>query len=239
VYYFSLIGTAESVKQPLMKECGSNAQRIRIVNRTIYTDYNFGAGELEYPKIFTEMLITAVWLYKDFPDVELFVWHEDAPGACHLRVPFLMRAYIKPEVIQGSGIEGIVGDIPVAIGPLYGASSPTADRIPYTRGYAVPYWQHWLAMGMLPAQLHAMQHVRYFQSQKKHPVMQSRAVWRGKITGGIKGWPAPQIPVMWPYTDPWGPLMLNKRMYVARVANTRKDIFDVGLLAELDDGEGP
>jgi hypothetical protein len=228
---------AEEVKEALIKECGSNAQRIRVVNRTLYTDHNFGRDELDIPKMFAEMLVTAVWLYEDFPDVELFVWHEDAPGACHLRVPFLLTSFIKPEVAQGNGIEGSVGGIPVAIGPLYGAASPTADRVPYTKGYAVPIWEQWLGLGMLPAQLHATQHLRYLQALDKQPFLQPQAVWRGSMSGGIKGWPAPHKPSEWPYKDPWAPLMLNKRLYVARVARTRPELFDVGVVQPPSGGE--
>lgn len=230
---------ADNLKEAVIKECGSNAQRIRVVNRTIYTDYNFGPDELEYPKMFAEMLITAVWLYKDFPDVEFFVWYESAPGACHLRVPFLLTTYIKPEVAQGTGIEGSIGGVPVAIGPLYGSSSPTAERIPYTKGYAIPLPDQWLGLGMLPAQLHASQHLRFLQAEQKKPILQAQAVWRGKITGGIKGWPAPHKPSEWPYKDPWAELLLNKRVYIARVAADRQDLFDVGIISQPSDGEVP
>jgi hypothetical protein len=53
-------------------------------------------------EIFVEMLITSIWLYKSFPDVDLWVSFADFPGRCNLSVPVLQYTIIGLDTVQKS-----------------------------------------------------------------------------------------------------------------------------------------
>jgi hypothetical protein len=51
---------------------------------------------------FVEMLLTSIWLYKSFPDVDLWVSHLDSPDRCNLSVPVLQNTIIGLDTVQKS-----------------------------------------------------------------------------------------------------------------------------------------
>jgi hypothetical protein len=51
---------------------------------------------------FVEQLLTAVWLFKSFPDVELWVSSLDFPTCCSLTVPVLQYSPIGLDTVQKS-----------------------------------------------------------------------------------------------------------------------------------------
>ena len=55
-------------------------------------------------ELFVEQLLTAMWVFKDFPDVDLFFNCADGPVTCTERVPFLqVQPGRFPGLILSSG----------------------------------------------------------------------------------------------------------------------------------------
>jgi hypothetical protein len=52
--------------------------------------------------IFVEALLTSIWLYKSFPDVDLWVSFMDYPARCNLSVPVLQYTVIGLDTVQKS-----------------------------------------------------------------------------------------------------------------------------------------
>jgi hypothetical protein len=168
-----------------------------------------------------------MWLYKDFPDVELFVWHSDKPGKCHLHVPFILDTHIHQEVVTQPGSQGFVGGVPVSIPYLYSDSDPSAPRARYTHGYTIPPWAIW-HLAVMPAELQ-LQHLKQLQrSQRDYPALKPQVIWRGADTGGLTGWQVGHSHNL-PYRDPWAQFLFNKRNFITRLARRKPGMLDVGI----------
>jgi hypothetical protein len=74
------------------------------VSGVVYTDHNHRNNTLLKASrdLFLEMLLMSIWLYRSFPDVDLWVFFGDAPGPCNLSVPVLQYTLIGLDTVQKS-----------------------------------------------------------------------------------------------------------------------------------------
>jgi hypothetical protein len=56
--------------------------------------------------VFAEMLLASIWLYQDFPDVDLWVSTSDEPSRCNMSVPVMQFYVISPDGHKGGGGSG-------------------------------------------------------------------------------------------------------------------------------------
>ncbi len=92
-----------------------------------------------YRNVFLEMLITSVWLYNSFPDVTLWVWYGDEPGACSLHIPIFAYTAIDPAALT-NGLNGSA-TMPFFMPHLLTGAPDAA--VSQQRGYVIPYPHRW------------------------------------------------------------------------------------------------
>jgi hypothetical protein len=68
---------------------------------------------------FVEMLLAALWLYREFPDVDLFVNFSDVLQPCEYRVPFLQYTAITG--VRRSNLVGLLANASDVRDPVVGA----------------------------------------------------------------------------------------------------------------------
>jgi hypothetical protein len=76
--------------------------RYRIVSGVVYADHNHTANSILawHRNVFLEMLLMSAWLYKSFPDVDLWVSFADEPSRCNLTIPVLQYTVIGMDVVR-------------------------------------------------------------------------------------------------------------------------------------------
>jgi hypothetical protein len=80
------------------------ACRYRVVSGVVYADHSQEKNThlIGHRDLFVEILLTSIWLYKSFPDVDLWVSFADFPGRCNLSVPVLQYTIIGLDTVQKS-----------------------------------------------------------------------------------------------------------------------------------------
>jgi hypothetical protein len=80
------------------------ACRYRVVSGVVYTDHTQNNNNYfrVHRDVFVEMLLTSIWLFKSFPDVDLWVAFRDYPVQCSLSVPVLQYTVIGLDTVQKS-----------------------------------------------------------------------------------------------------------------------------------------
>jgi hypothetical protein len=181
------------------------------------------------------MLLTAIWLYRDFPDVDLWLSTADEPSACSLDLPVLLYSIMdrNTTLAAKSSDVGYVDGVPFSIPHLLTGGPPQQQQrgqpVNFTRGYAIPHGQVWDALGMLPTFLSQNQRYQLEASKARQPLLRPQAIWRGSNTGSLRGWPPASDEVPSPYSDPWAPVLFNKRVHLVRLARNHPVTLDVGL----------
>jgi hypothetical protein len=73
-----------------------------VVSGVVYADHEHSTNTILawHRDVFLEMLLMAVWLFKSFPDVDLWVAFSDEPSRCSLNVPVLQYTVIGLDTVQ-------------------------------------------------------------------------------------------------------------------------------------------
>ena len=227
--------TAGSNRSQVGKFCGWHVFRYRVVKGVIYADHNHKEnGILRGQRdAFLEMLITAVWLYKAFPDVELWVSFSDEPSRCTLNIPVLQYTILDratTKAAAGSRVADIDG-APFSITQLLtgGGEEPAPGKPApsFHRGWAINHPGVWDKLSLLPSALQHYQQCLKDSAGGRASVQ--RVFWRGGNTGFNRGRPPLEGPLAKILQHPWGYALINKRVAVALLARSYPDIMDVGL----------
>jgi hypothetical protein len=74
------------------------------VSGVVYADHSQknNTNQFEHRDVFVEMLLTSIWLFKSFPDVDLWVSFLDSPARCNVSVPVLQYTIIGLDTVQKS-----------------------------------------------------------------------------------------------------------------------------------------
>lgn len=183
-----------------------------------------------------------MWLYSDFPVVDLVVDFTDHPQLCDQGIPFLrfstfnssilgnpqQQLYNLTELLAPGWITSEYVSKVTAKSPQAAAADHAAYLLPYTRGFTIPSPEAWRALSLTPVQL-----AEYTKClQETHPWNSKRHVvfWRGAATGCSRGWPlhpqaatAAAAPLSRPH------LLRNKRVQMVLRLFPYPDRFDVGI----------
>lgn len=183
-------------REQLGNTCGWHIYRYRVVSRVVYADQDPTPKDLLHGQrdAFLEMLLTAIWLYKDFPDVELWVSLGDEPSRCDLHVPILQYTILNTATVEaaaGGADMAYIGGVPFSIPHLLTGeghrSLPRQPGVNITRGPAFSHPGLWDQLSMLPSELRMKQ---LNMSEKAHGQPRRRQIiWRGGNTGFLRGWP--------------------------------------------------
>lgn len=73
-----------------------------MVSGVVYADHDHQHNTVLawHRDVFLEMLLVSIWLYKRFPDVDLWVSFSDEPSRCNLTLPVLQYTVIGKDVVQ-------------------------------------------------------------------------------------------------------------------------------------------
>jgi hypothetical protein len=139
---------------------------------------------------FLEMLLTAVWLYKSFPPVDLWVSFADQPSACTLDVPVLQYTIFGRNVTRQAAAHNLAWEsgTQVSVGQLLTTSSEpenSQDPAPkFYRGWGIGFPYSWETLSLLPKGLKAWQEC-LLNRVGGQPSIQ-KLIWRGSNTGGSR-----------------------------------------------------
>lgn len=172
------------------KPCHADAPifRYKVFNRVIYVDHDHHKDSRyqTYRATFLEQLVLSMWLYNDFPNVDLVVDFTDHPQLCDQAIPFLRYSILNTSVLPASQQYNLTELLsPAWITPDYAARVKT-----HTRGFTIPSPEAWRDLSLTPAQLEDFSNCM----ETTHPWTnkQLKAFWRGQATGCSRGWPQPQ-----------------------------------------------
>jgi hypothetical protein len=76
--------------------------RYRVISGVVYADHEHETNSILawHKDVFLEMLLMSVWLYKSFPDVDIWVAFTDEPSRCELNIPVLQYTVIGLDTVQ-------------------------------------------------------------------------------------------------------------------------------------------
>uniref|UniRef100_A0A383W761 Glycosyl transferase CAP10 domain-containing protein n=1 Tax=Tetradesmus obliquus TaxID=3088 RepID=A0A383W761_TETOB len=204
------------------KPCHAEAPifRYKVVKGVVYVDHDHSdARYKQYRDGFLEQLVLAMFLYKDFPDVDLVVDFTDHPQLCDQRIPFLrfsifnasglgppqqQQQYNITELLAPAwvphGYASRLSATAAAAAAVSDSNQPTGQQgssavavqlSAYTRGFTIPSPEAWRALSLTPPQLQEYQRCL----QETYPWSAKRRVlfWRGQATGCSRGWPIPGL----------------------------------------------
>lgn len=169
----------------------SLACRYRVVSRVVYTDRHHATNDVlkGHRDTFLEILLTAIWIYKSFPDVDLWVNFADEPSRCTLNVPVLQYTVIGLDETQQASTSNMVKDKDgsyFSVSNLLTGGGEAADATgpapKFTRGWAFNYPYAWETLSFLPDSLATYQTCLSAKSGG-HP-HKAQLIWRGGNTGG-------------------------------------------------------
>ncbi|WIA33163.1 hypothetical protein OEZ86_006311 [Tetradesmus obliquus] len=194
--------------------------RYKVVKGVVYVDHDHSdARYKQYRDGFLEQLVLAMFLYKDFPDVDLVVDFTDHPQLCDQRIPFLrfsifnasglgppqqQQQYNITELLAPAwvphGYASRLSATAAAAAAVSDSNQPTGQQgssavavqlSAYTRGFTIPSPEAWRALSLTPPQLQEYQRCL----QETYPWSAKRRVlfWRGQATGCSRGWPIPGL----------------------------------------------
>eukprot|EP00879_Flechtneria_rotunda_P016896 GHRR01017687.1.p1 GENE.GHRR01017687.1~~GHRR01017687.1.p1 ORF type:complete len:530 (+),score=123.36 GHRR01017687.1:1099-2688(+) len=219
--------------------CGPHLFRYRVVSQVIYADHNHTENGIlkGHRNTFVETLLTAVWLYRSFPDVELWVSFADEPSRCSLNVPILQYAILNANITQAAQQHNTVQDADgshISIVQLLtdGGPEPTNPLEPAPqlyRGWAFHYPFAWETLSLVRSALKAYRNCLQDKAGPKPTI--PKVIWRGSNTGGSngRGWGPLVGPAVALLQYPWSIAFINKRMALALLARSHEDNMDIGL----------
>jgi hypothetical protein len=169
------------------KPCHAEAPifRYKVYDRVVYADHEHHKDSRyqTYRTAFLEQLVLSMWLYKDFPNVDLVVDFTDHPQLCDQNIPFLRYSILNTSVLPASQQYNLTE----LLSPAWVTQQYAARVSTYTSGFTVPSPEAWRDLSLSPAQL------ADFSScmDSTHPwtSKQLKAYWRGQATGCSRGWP--------------------------------------------------
>ncbi|GBF98412.1 hypothetical protein Rsub_10477 [Raphidocelis subcapitata] len=228
----------------VVASCGYHVFRYRVAGRRVWSDEDHRADTLllRYREVFAEMLLTAVWLYRDFPDADLWVSTADEPSACGMAAPVL-QFYVLTQDGRGgrtgagaegeAGMEFELGELLSGRGGWWEASAAAAAaggggggapaELPQrTRGFPIVTADTWEDLSLPRESLAAYTACM----QARHRSQEPKVIWRGSNTGFNRGWPPepaaagpdgapPAAAAAWPR---WRRLLRSKRALAALLA---------------------
>jgi hypothetical protein len=221
----------------MVEACGHHVFRYKVVNGVVYSDHSHANNTAlkNYRDAFLEMLLTSIWLYKSFPDVDLWASFSDEPSHCSLDVPILHYSLLHANVTRAARTSnvGYIGGVPFSISQLLtagGGAYPSLSQKPapkFTRGWAMNWPVVWAKLSYLPNAL--KQYQTCLQTEAGGKASIAKLFWRGSNTGALRGRAHMSGPLAKVLEHPWGPALINKRMALALLARYHPDTMDVGL----------
>ncbi|KAG1671021.1 hypothetical protein FOA52_014265 [Chlamydomonas sp. UWO 241] len=212
--------------------------RVKVHQRNIYVDTGFfdnpsaryGDG---YGLAILDVLMVAVHIYKDFPDVEFALDLADNPHRCDLDLPFLKFSVVNVSRIMGSS-DDVQYDFEALVQTYYGQQGTPTN---YTRGFTMPLAHAWRLGYEKPV---LQQLVECINEEHPWEARTPTVLWRGKATGANPWSKHVQYPtrvgsVSTPAKDvvkKSGPF-INKRAYMAALSLPHVWL-DVGLTGEFE-----
>lgn len=169
------------------KPCHAQAPifRYKVYDRVVYADHNHDKDSRyqTYRTAFLEQLVLSIWLYSDFPNVDLVVDFTDHPQLCDQDIPFLRYSILNTSVLPASQQYNLTE----LLSPAWVTQQYAAKVSSYTKGFTIPSPEAWRDLSLAPAQL------ADFGScmDTTHPwaSKQLKVYWRGQATGCSRGWP--------------------------------------------------
>jgi hypothetical protein len=209
--------------------------RYRVFRGVVYADHSHADNGVlrEHRDTFLEKLLTAIWLYKEFPDLDLWVSFSDEPSRCDLDVPILQYTLINPNVTKTAARNsvGYIDGVPISIVQLLTGGGeepgPSKPAPKFHRGWGMAWPQAWQTVALLPSSLIAYQSCIQRKVGGKASI--PKAIWRGGNTGGNKGWAPITGPAAAILSSPWASALINKRIAISALARYHADTMDVGL----------
>lgn len=215
------------------KPCHAEAPifRYKAVDGLVYVDHNHhnDTRYMSYRVSFLEQLVLSMWLYKDFPNVDLVVDFTDHPMLCDQDIPFLRYSILNMSVLPDAQHYNVTE----LLAPAWVTQAYAARVKSHTRGFTIPSPEAWQDLSLSAAQL--ADFTSCLDSTHPWPNKQAKAFWRGQATGCSRGWPVRRAAS--PHTQAGaapapqaGPhLLRNKRVQMVLRLFPYQDQADVGL----------
>jgi hypothetical protein len=209
----------------------------RVFRGVVFADHSHAENGLlrGYRDSFLEMLLTSIWLYKEFPDVDLWVSFSDEPSRCDLDIPILQYTIINVNVTRAAAKSsvGYIDGVPFSIVKLLTGGGdepgPNEPAPKFHRGWGMSWPEVWEKVALLPSSLKAYHSCIKERSGGTSSI--AKLVWRGSNTGGGRGWPPVDGPAaaLLSSGNPLTSALFNKRMAVSALGRYHADLMDVGL----------
>ena len=179
--------TKDAAKKTYICWPGAPVFIYKVLNSTIYVnhDHHKDPRYKKYREAFLEMLMISIWLYNDFPDVNLYVDFSDHSQLCDHPGPFLKFSAFNSALL-GTGY-----NITELLAPGWVTSRQeqlAASELPqYTRGFTMPSPEAWLDFSLAKEQL--LDYSTCMDTYHPWSSKTSTIFWRGQATGCSRGWP--------------------------------------------------
>lgn len=166
--------------------------RYRIVDGVVYADHDHRTNEVlkGHRDTFLEQLLTAVWLFKSFPSVDLWVSFADQPTACSLDVPVLQYTIFGRNVTRQAAQYNLAWEsgTQISVGQLLTTSvepeDPQAPAPKFYRGWGIGFPYSWEMLSLLQESLRVWQECLLYRVGGQPSIQ--KLIWRGSNTGGCR-----------------------------------------------------
>lgn len=207
--------------------------RYKVIRGVLYVDHDHHSNSryMSSRVAFLEQLSLSMWLYKDFPDVDLVVDFTDHPQLCNQDIPFLRFSILNLTSVAAVARYNVTELLtPAWIPPAYAAQVQQ-----YTKGFTIPSLEAWQDLSLTSSQL--ADFTKCMDLTHPWSSKQLKVFWRGQATGCSRGWPQQRSPassstgLSTPSMTSAAPhLLRNKRVQVAlRLFPYNPYLADVGI----------
>jgi hypothetical protein len=158
----------------------------KVYNSTIYVDHDHHKDNRykKYREAFLEMLMLSIWLYIDFPDIDLVADFSDHPQVCNHQGPFLKFSIFNKTVLDARyNLTELLAPGWVKTDQQQAASG----QLQWTQGFTMPNPEAWLDFSLTKQQL--LDFCACMDSTHPWSSKTPTIFWRGQATGCSRGWP--------------------------------------------------
>lgn len=178
-------------------------KRYKVHQGVLYVDHDHHSDDRyrTYRHTFLEQLTLAMWLYRDFPDVDLVVDFTDHPQLCDQAIPFLRYSLFNTTALGMGGRATTTThdkqqhqqqqphyNTTELLSPAWVSQEYAARVQSYTQGFTIPSPEAWRDLSLNPTQFQDF--ASCMDSTHPWPSKQLKAFWRGQATGCSRGWPS-------------------------------------------------
>ncbi|KAL6747117.1 hypothetical protein V8C86DRAFT_1382858 [Haematococcus lacustris] len=243
--------TRPITERPKWPGCTENTLMYKVYKGVLYANHNHFTGVSQWQRDnFVEMMLVALWLYKDFPDCDLWLNFSDSPQFCAVPVPFLqyqaIRGVRRSNLPRNTSLHLTHLLSPSDVSKLYENGRDGHEQqqlVPVARGFTIPYPDDWERLSLSEQQLLNFTQclVRHHASSSKATAAQeqtangswasyhiTKAVWRGSSTGMMRGWSPRTSTKEASVSHEAAKSLFNKRTYMA-VMSRPYPWLDIGL----------